>query len=98
MKGIGSRLARVAIQRQYRQYTNRTTLPLWHQTSRRMLVSKSTGLMAAKPMLTRGIGYSTVPRILLNLVRIPAFIGATFTAGIVYVQYKVEGNVPSYGG
>lgn len=43
-----------------------------------------------RPALSRGIGYSNVPRLLISLIRVPALVGATFTAGIVYVQYKVE--------
>lgn len=58
-----------------------------------MLVSRSTGSMVARPLMARQIGYSTIPKLMLNLVRVPAFIGATFTAGIVYVQYKVEGKL-----
>lgn len=93
MRGSLHRLAKAASQRPVlnRAYTNRSALPLWNQTSRRMLVSQSTGVVLVRPVLTRSLGYSTIPKILLNLVRVPAFIGATFTAGIVYVQYKVEG-------
>lgn len=62
-----------------------------------MLVSRSSPgacnvAIAMRPVLSRGIGYSTIPKLIVNLVRVPALIGATFTAGIVYVQYKVEGE------
>ncbi|CCG81100.1 putative Mitochondrial dynamin GTPase [Taphrina deformans PYCC 5710] len=55
-----------------------------------MLVSQANVALISRSSTKRALSYATVPRILFSLVRIPAFIGATVTAGVVYVQYKVE--------
>ena len=88
IRAAASRLVRVAPTHRSlaRTYVNPPRL-LFQQTTRRMLSKSTTSITRSH---VRGIGYSTVPKLLFSLVRVPAIIGATCTAGIVYVQYKVE--------
>jgi hypothetical protein len=57
-----------------------------------MLSRNTTMCVVPSRVAARALSFSSVPKFVLGVMRIPAIIGGGVTAIVVYVQYKVEGT------
>lgn len=79
-----------AQQQQQQSLQQPSTIPLLHHSTRARFFSHAAAMPA---MQVRSIGFSSIPRMTISVLRLPTLLAGTTVAGVTLANNKISGNI-----